>query len=104
MGFVYGLCGLFWHRTHGIWHHDDYLQNTFGLNRITAGNLVLSFALMNIFARTLGGYFGDKFGKTSGLKGRVWFLAAIIVAEGLMLGLFFHSHYLGLRNILIDSL
>lgn len=67
---------------------DDYLQNTFGLNRITAGNLVLSFALMNIFARTLGGYFGDKFGKTSGLKGRVWFLAAIIVAEGLMLGLF----------------
>jgi MFS transporter, NNP family, nitrate/nitrite transporter len=67
---------------------DDYLQNTFGLNRITAGNLVLSFALMNIFARTLGGWFGDRFGKISGLKGRVWFLAAIIVAEGLMLGLF----------------
>ena len=36
---------------------DDYLQNTFGLSRSTAGNLVLSFALMNIFARTLGGYF-----------------------------------------------
>ncbi|MDO8965203.1 MFS transporter [Algoriphagus sp.] len=67
---------------------DDYLQNTFGLNRISAGNLVLSFALMNIFARTLGGWFGDRFGKTNGLKGRVWFLAAIIVAEGLMLGLF----------------
>ncbi len=67
---------------------DDYLQNTFGLSRITAGNLVLSFALMNIFARTLGGWFGDRFGKASGLKGRVWFLAAIIVAEGLMLGLF----------------
>ncbi|MBA4302243.1 MAG: MFS transporter [Cyclobacterium sp.] len=67
---------------------DDYLQNTYGLNRISAGNLVLSFALMNIFARTLGGWFGDKFGKTNGLKGRVWFLASIIVAEGLMLGLF----------------
>jgi NNP family nitrate/nitrite transporter-like MFS transporter len=67
---------------------DDYLQNTFGLSRITAGNLVLSFALMNIFARTLGGWFGDRYGKVNGLKGRVWFLAAIIVAEGLMLGLF----------------
>ena len=29
---------------------DDYLQNTFQLERITAGNIVLSFALMNIFA------------------------------------------------------
>lgn len=67
---------------------DDYLQNTFQLERITAGNIVLSFALMNIFARTLGGYFGDKFGKARGLKGRVWFLAAILIAEGLMLSLF----------------
>ncbi|WP_026956307.1 MFS transporter [Algoriphagus vanfongensis] len=67
---------------------DDYLQNTFQLERITAGNIVLSFALMNIFARTLGGFFGDKFGKTNGLKGRVYFLAAILVAEGIMLSLF----------------
>ncbi|WP_339875912.1 MFS transporter [uncultured Algoriphagus sp.] len=67
---------------------DDYLQNTFQLERITAGNIVLSFALMNIFARTLGGYFGDKFGKLRGLKGRVWFLAAILIVEGLMLSMF----------------
>ena len=67
---------------------DDYLQNTFGLNRLTAGNIVLSFALMNIFARTLGGVFGDKYGKLNGLKGRVWFLALILVAEGLMLSVF----------------
>ncbi|WPR74522.1 MFS transporter [Algoriphagus sp. NG3] len=67
---------------------DDYLQNTFQLERITAGNIVLSFALMNIFARTLGGFFGDKFGKTKGLKGRVWFLAGILILEGLMLSLF----------------
>ncbi|MCE7055029.1 MFS transporter [Algoriphagus sp. AGSA1] len=67
---------------------DDYLQNTFKLERITAGNIVLSFALMNIFARTLGGFFGDKFGKTKGLKGRVWFLAGILILEGLMLSLF----------------
>lgn len=67
---------------------DDYLQNTFQLERLTAGNIVLSFALMNIFARTLGGYFGDKFGKLRGLKGRVWFLAAILIVEGLMLSMF----------------
>lgn len=67
---------------------DDYLQNTFQLERVTAGNLVLSFALMNIFARTLGGFFGDKFGKLKGLRGRVIFLTVILSIEGLMLMLF----------------
>jgi len=67
---------------------DDYLQNTFNLSRTTAGNLVLSFALMNIFARTLGGFFGDKFGKLKGLRGRVLFLAAILAVEGVMLATF----------------
>ncbi|MFV9550795.1 MFS transporter [Algibacter sp. PT7-4] len=64
---------------------DDYLQNTFQLERVTAGNIVLSFALMNIFARTLGGFFGDKFGKLKGLRGRVLFLAAILTVQGTML-------------------
>lgn len=67
---------------------DDYLQNTFGLNRTTAGNIVLSFALMNIFARTLGGFFGDRFGKLKGLRGRVIFLTGILMVEGLVLSMF----------------
>jgi len=67
---------------------DDYLQNTFQLTRITAGNIVLSFALMNIFARTLGGAFGDKFGKLKGLRGRVLFLVLILAIEGIMLTTF----------------
>lgn len=67
---------------------DDYLQNRFGLSRAFAGNLVLSFALMNIFARTLGGYFGDLFGKLRGLRGRVLFLAVILSVEGVMLSVF----------------
>ena len=67
---------------------DDYLQNTFGLERITAGNIVLSFALMNIFARTLGGVFGDRFGKLRGLRGRVLFLSFILILEGVMLSVF----------------
>lgn len=64
---------------------DDYLQNTFQLQRVTAGNIVLSFALMNIFARTLGGFFGDKFGKLKGLRGRVFFLSFILTLQGVML-------------------
>ncbi|MFI1743408.1 MFS transporter [Thalassobellus sediminis] len=64
---------------------DDYLQNTFQLERLTAGNIVLSFALMNIFARTLGGFFGDKFGKLKGLRGRVLFLSFILTLQGVML-------------------
>ncbi|MDP5061255.1 MAG: MFS transporter, partial [Maribacter sp.] len=67
---------------------DDYLQNTFGLTRSTAGNLVLSFALMNIFARTLGGFFGDRFGRLKGLRGRVLFLTVILALEGAMLSVF----------------
>ncbi len=67
---------------------DDYLQNTFQLERITAGNIVLSFALMNIFARTLGGIFGDRFGKSKGLRGRVWFLSVILMVQGAVLVLF----------------
>ncbi|TWO32701.1 MFS transporter [Seonamhaeicola sediminis] len=64
---------------------DDYLQNTFQLERLTAGNIVLSFALMNIFARTLGGFFGDRFGKLKGLRGRVLFLSFILCVQGIML-------------------
>ena len=67
---------------------DDYLQNTFQLERMTAGNIVLFFALMNIFARTLGGFLGDRFGKIKGLKGRVLFLSFIMVVQGVMLASF----------------
>ena len=73
---------------------DDYLQNTFQLSRTTAGNIVLSFALMNIFARTLGGVFGDKFGKMKGLYGRVIFLTIILAIEGIMLTTFSTITYL----------
>src|SRR5690606_35973834 len=67
---------------------DDYLQNTFQLERVTAGNIVLSFALMNIFARTLGGFFGDTFGRLKGVRGRVLFLSFILAVEGIVLVVF----------------
>lgn len=85
---------------------DDYLQNTFQLERLTAGNIVLSFALMNIFARTLGGFFGDKFGKLRGLRGRVLFLSFILTLQGIMLVTFSSvtSLILGIGFLIIFSL
>lgn len=46
------------------------------------------FGLMNLFARTLGGYVGDRFGARWGLSGRVRWLFLSIFAEGLCLMLF----------------
>lgn len=85
---------------------DDYLQNTFQIDRITAGNIVLSFALMNIFARTLGGYFGDTFGKLKGLRGRVLFLSCILAIQGIMLIVFsgITSMVLGIFFLILFSL
>ena len=46
------------------------------------------FGLTNIFARTLGGIFGDKIGIRFGSKGLALFLGAVLLAEGLALLLF----------------
>ena len=43
---------------------------------------------MNIFTRTLGGFFGDKFGIKIGLKRRVMFMGGVLLLEGLALILF----------------
>lgn len=53
-----------------------------------AGLIAAMFGLMNIFARTLGGYFGDRCGIRWGLKGRVTWLFAVLFCEGLALMLF----------------
>ncbi|MCA9023567.1 MAG: MFS transporter, partial [Planctomycetaceae bacterium] len=46
------------------------------------------FGLMNIFARTLGGVFGDRFGQKWGLSGRVKWLFIAIFCEGIALMVF----------------
>ncbi len=53
-----------------------------------AGMIAGLFGLMNIFARTLGGYFGDRFGARWGLSGRVKWLFLVLFCEGLALMLF----------------
>jgi NNP family nitrate/nitrite transporter-like MFS transporter len=65
-----------------------YFHDRFALSVGTAGLIAGLFGLMNIFARTLGGVFGDRFGIRFGLKGRVWFMGAVLLLEGLALVLF----------------
>jgi NNP family nitrate/nitrite transporter-like MFS transporter len=55
---------------------------------VTAGLIASLFGLMNIFARTLGGIFGDNFASLWGLKGRTTWLFIALLGEGLALMLF----------------
>ena len=63
----------------------DYFD---GLTLVTAGLIAASFGLMNIFARTLGGIFGDNFASLWGLRGRSFWLFIVLLGEGLALMLF----------------
>jgi len=65
-----------------------YFKDYFGLSLSSAGLIAGLFGLMNIFARSLGGYFGDLFGIRFGLRGRVWFLFTVLLISGLTLMLF----------------
>ena len=65
-----------------------YYYDRFELNLATAGLIAGLFGLMNIFARSLGGILGDKFGIKFGLKGRVMFMGGVLLMEGLALILF----------------
>lgn len=65
-----------------------YFFDRFKLDLETAGIIASLFGLMNIFARTLGGVYSDRFAKNYGLGGRVKFLFAVILLEGLALLVF----------------
>ena len=65
-----------------------YYIDYFGLGIKTAGAVAACFGLMNIFARTLGGLFGDRFGRKWGLKGRVAWLTIALTCEGIALMFF----------------
>ncbi len=71
-----------------------------------AGLIAGLFGLMNIFARTLGGVFGDKIGRLWGLSGRVKWLFATLFCEGLALMLFsqMHTLWLAIPTLVLFSL
>lgn len=65
-----------------------YFVDNFNLGMKEAGIIAGTFGMMNIFARALGGIFGDKAGKKWGLKGRIMILGAFLLLEGLGIVLF----------------
>lgn len=83
---IYGACfgvELTINNIAAIYYHDY-----FTLDLKTAGLIAGLFGLMNIFARSLGGFFGDKAGIKWGLKGRVGFLGLALLVEGIALIIF----------------
>ncbi|MBT1686124.1 NarK family nitrate/nitrite MFS transporter [Dawidia soli] len=65
-----------------------YFVDNFHLGLKEAGLIAGAFGMMNIFARALGGVFGDKVGKRYGLSGRIFILALFLLLEGLGIMLF----------------
>ena len=67
----------------------EYFQSMDNVQAVGMAGLIASlFGLMNLFARTLGGYFGDRAGARWGLGGRVKWLFVTVFCEGLALMLF----------------
>ncbi|PCI05160.1 MAG: MFS transporter [Hyphomicrobiales bacterium] len=83
-----------------------YFYDYFDLSLVAAGGVAASFGLMNIFARTLGGIFGDNFGALWGLKGRSFWLFVVLLGEGLALMLFSQMNvlFLAIPALIIFSL
>lgn len=65
-----------------------YFVDNFNLGLREAGIIAGLFGMMNIFARALGGIFGDKAGNKYGLKGRIFILGIFLLFEGLGIILF----------------
>ena len=83
-----------------------YYGTKFELGLKTAGLVAGLFGLMNIFARTLGGYVSDKFVQKGGLRGRVKWLFIALLCEGIALLLFSQMDvlYLAIPAMILFSL
>jgi MFS transporter, NNP family, nitrate/nitrite transporter len=60
----------------------SYFHDRFHLGLAEAGMMVAPFGVLAIFARSLGGYLGDRAGRRFGLEGRGRFLIAMLLLEG----------------------
>ncbi len=65
-----------------------YYQERFSMPETSAGVIASLFGLMNLFARSMGGWLGDRFATGAGLTGRVRWLIIIMIAEGIALVVF----------------
>jgi len=73
-----------------------YFMDNFNLGIAEAGLIAGLFGLMNLFARALGGIFGDKAGNRFGLPGRMVILGVFLLLEGLGIMLFSQMTFLPL--------
>jgi NNP family nitrate/nitrite transporter-like MFS transporter len=83
-----------------------YFADYFDLSLVAAGFVAASFGLMNLFARTLGGIFGDNFGSLWGLRGRAFWLFICLLFEGIALMIFSQMQvlFLALPALIVFSL
>ncbi|HXF65005.1 MAG TPA: MFS transporter [Caldilineaceae bacterium] len=83
-----------------------YFTDYFGLSLSAAGLVASLFGLMNLFARTAGGFLSDKVSAGNGLRGRVQFLFLVLLAEGIALAAFSQMAVLpaAIATLLIFSL
>jgi len=83
-----------------------YFMDYFELSLVAAGFVAASFGLMNLFARTMGGIFGDNFGALWGLKGRSTWLFICLFFEGCALLVFSQMQvlFLALPALIVFSL
>jgi MFS transporter, NNP family, nitrate/nitrite transporter len=83
-----------------------YFYDYFEVDLVTAGAIAASFGLMNIFARTLGGIFGDNFGSIWGLRGRSFWLFIVLLGEGIALIIFSRMNvlFLAIPMLIVFSL
>jgi NNP family nitrate/nitrite transporter-like MFS transporter len=61
----------------------SYFHDKFQLGLKEAGLLAGSFGVLALFARSLGGYLGDRAGRRFGLDGRGRFLTLMLLLEGI---------------------
>ena len=65
-----------------------YFSDNFELGIEQAGFAAAAFGMMNIFARTLGGWISDRMATRWGLQGRSLWLTCALLGEGVLLALF----------------
>ena len=86
LALAYGACfgvELTVHNVAALYFHDR-----FGLDLKSAGLVAGTFGVLAIFARTLGGFLGDRAGQHLGLRGRVLALSLVLALEGAALAVF----------------
>lgn len=81
-----------------------YFTDEFHLELKQVGLIVAAFAMMNIFARALGGVFADKAGTTYGTYGKAVLLGVFLLCEGIGIMLFSQADTLTLSVFFLITL